>query len=181
MMHGREVHTLVEYAGLGRRIAEENRRDGGAVLQHRTERGADPDRDRAADDRNATEEIDGEIDQVHRAALARGTAVDLAIELGEHRAQIAALADVVSVRAMGADDVVFQTQAPAHAGGHRLLADAEMRGAAHVPFRVERLDALLDAANLQHGAVKREALVPRQHRRLVSDRYGRAKIGGEVR
>ena len=27
MMHGRKVHALVEYAGLGRRIAEENRRD----------------------------------------------------------------------------------------------------------------------------------------------------------
>ena len=97
------------------------------------------------------------------------------------RAQIAALADVVSVRAMGADDVVFQTQALAHAGGHRLLADAEMRGAAHVPFRVERLDALLDAANLQHRAVEGEARVPRQHRRIMSDRYGRAKIWDEVR
>jgi hypothetical protein len=167
MMHGCEVHALVENAGLGRGVAEENHRDRGAILQHRSERGSDADRDRAADDRNAAEEIDGEIDEVHRAAFARGTAVDLAIELGEHRAQTAALADVVSVRTMGADHVVFRTQIPADAGGHRLLADAEMRGAAHVPFRVQRLDALLDPADLQHRAVEREALVTRDDRRLI--------------
>ena len=166
-MQGCEIHALVENARLGRGVAEENHRDCGAILQHRSERGSDADRDRAADDRNAAEEIDGEIDEVHRAPLARGTAVDLAIKLGEHRAQIAALADVVSVRAMGADDVVFQTQAPAHAGGHRLLADAEMRGAAHVPFRVQRLDPLLDPTDLQHRAVEREALVARDDRRLI--------------
>ena len=167
MMHGCEVHALVENAGLGRGVAEENHRDRGAILQHRSERGSDADRDRAADDRNAAEEIDGEIDEVHRAAFARGTAVDLAIELGEHRAQTAALADVVSVRTMGADDVVFPTQVPADARGHRLLADAEMRGAAHVPFRIQRLDALLDPADLQHRAVEREALVTRDDRRLI--------------
>ena len=68
---------------------------------------------------------------------------------------------------MGADDVVCQTQVLAHAGGHRLLTNAEMRGAAHVPFRVERLNALLDAADLQHPAIEGEARVPRQHRRII--------------
>ena len=131
-VHGREVDALVEHAGLGRRVAEEDDGDCGAVLQHRTERGADADRDRAADDRHAAEEIDRQVDQMHRAALARGAAVDLAIELGEHGAQIAALADIVRVRAVRADDVVFQAQVPAYAGGDGLLADAEMGGAAHV-------------------------------------------------
>src|SRR5215831_12056390 len=99
---------------------------------------------------------------MHRAALARRTAVDLSIELGKHRAQVAALADVMGVRAMRADDVVFQAQVPADAGGDRLLADAEMRRTAHVAFGIERLDALLDAPNFQHRAIECEAHLARR-------------------
>src|SRR5258708_4750097 len=105
---------------------------------------------------------------MHRAALARGTAVDLAVELGEHRPQIAALADVVGMRAVRADDVVLEAQVLAHAGGHGLLADAEMGRAAHVALRIERLDALLDAADPEHRAIEREANVARRHRRLLA-------------
>src|ERR1700730_6939952 len=49
-VHGREVHALMENAGLDRRIAEKDRREGGAILQHRAERRTDADRYRAADD-----------------------------------------------------------------------------------------------------------------------------------
>ena len=65
-----------------------------------------------------------------------------------------------------------QLQVPAHAGGHRFLADAEMGGAAHVALRVERRDALLDAADFQHRAIEREPRVAWQGRRLVAAEPG---------
>src|SRR5882672_641869 len=105
---------------------------------------------------------------MHRAALARGAAVDLAVELGEHCPQVAALADVMGVRAVRADDVVFEAQVPAYARGHGLLADAEMGRAAHIALRVERLDALLDAPDPEHRAIERDANVARRHRRLLA-------------
>src|SRR5262245_59963335 len=167
-MYGCEIEALVEYAGLGRSIAEEDHRERDAVLQHGAERRADADRDRAAHDRHAAEEIDREVDEMHRAAFARGATGSLAVELGEHRAQIAALAAVVGVRTMRTDDVVLELQVPAHARGHRFLADAEMGGAAHVALRVKRSDALLDAADFQHRAIEREPRLARQGGRLIA-------------
>src|SRR5262249_38617507 len=144
-----------------------NGRDAGAILQHRAKRRTDAYRDRATDNRHATEKIHRQVDEMHRAALARRAAVDLSIELGEHRAQIAALADVMGVRAMRADDVVLEVPLPADAGGDCLLADAEMRWTAHVAFGIERLDALLDAPNFQHRAIECEADFARRSRWLL--------------
>src|SRR5262245_12861200 len=142
-MNRGEVHTLVENAGLDRRVAEKNGSDSGTVLQHRAKRRTDPDGNGAADNRHAAQEIDREVDEVHRAALARRAPVHLAVKLREHGAQAAAFADVVSMRAVRADDVVFRAQMPADASSHRFLADAEMRGTAHITLRIEVLDALL--------------------------------------
>src|SRR5215471_1473680 len=146
-MDCRKVYALMKDAGLGRCIAEENDRDAGAILQHRAEGRTNTDRDRTADNRHATEKVHRQVDEMHRAALARGAAVDLAVELGEHRAQAAALTDVMGVRTMRANDVVFEAQMPAHACGDGLLTNAEMRRTAHVAFGVERLDAFLDTPN----------------------------------
>src|SRR5258707_14741008 len=152
-MNRREIHALVENPCLGRRIAEENDRDGGAILQHRAEGRTDADWDGAPDNRDAAEEVDRQVDEVHRAALARRAPVYFAIQFREHGPQAAALADVMRMRAVRADDVVFLAQVPAHPGRHRLLTDAEMSRTAHIAFRIERLDALLHPPNLQHGTI----------------------------
>src|SRR5215831_5371127 len=152
-MDCRKVHALMKDAGLGRRITEENDRDAGAILQHRAEGRTNTDRNRAADNRHATEKVHRQVDEMHRAALA--------VELGEHRAQAAALTDVMSVRTMRANNMILQTQMPAHAGGDGLLTDAEMSRTAHVAFRIQGLDALLDAPNFQHRAIKCEAHLAR--------------------
>src|SRR5260370_6772172 len=109
-MNRREIHALVENPCLGRRIAEENDRDGGAILQHRAEGRTDTDWDGAPDNRDAAEEVDRQVDEVHRSPLARRAPLHLALQFREHGPQPADLADVMPMRSVLAILAVILTQ-----------------------------------------------------------------------
>jgi len=106
-MHGREVDALVEHAGLGRGIAEEDDGERAAICSMAPKQA--PTRSEcAADDRHAAEEIDDRSIRCIEPPC-RGAAVDLAVELGDI-ARRSPPCDVMRVRAVRADDVVLAPQ-----------------------------------------------------------------------
>src|SRR5580704_228362 len=105
---------------------------------------------------------------MHRSALARGAAVYFSVQLREHGAQAAALADVMGVGSVGANHIILLFQIGTNSGGYRLLADAEMGRAAHVPLRIERLNALFDPSHAQHGTIECKARLLRLYQRRVA-------------
>ncbi len=124
-----EVHRLVRGALVRAPVAEEDDGDLVRSAQLRRESGSDADRKRRAHDPVATEDVEREVGDVHRAAEAAAVAGSPAEQLRHHRVQVAALGDHVAVASVMADDVVVRPQHRADAHRHRLLADAAVRGA----------------------------------------------------
>jgi len=85
------------------------------------------DRHAAGDDAVGAQHPDGEVGDVHRAALALAIAVGAAEELGHHPVDVGALGDAVPVAPVGARDAIGRAQRGAHADGDSLLADVGMK------------------------------------------------------
>ena len=93
-----------------------------------------------------------EVVEVHRAAVAAGAALLLAVELGHHLVHVRALGDRVPVRAVRRGDHVVRLERRADAGGDRLLADAHVQEAGQLARPEALLHLLLEAADEQHLA-----------------------------
>ena len=124
-----EVEALVEDALVDRAVAEHREHHARLAPQLHRDRVADGVRDRRADDRRGAEDAGRDVDHVHRAALPARAASRLAVELREHRAQVAALGEVERVRAIRAEDGVVPAQRLADAHRDRFLPDREVHGA----------------------------------------------------
>ena len=90
---------------------------------------------------------------MHRAALAAHQRALLADELEEHGLHRDAAGERVVVAAVGAEGPVVVAHRGGEAGGHRLLADPEVRRPAHQPGQEELVGALLEEAAGEHRAV----------------------------
>src|SRR5678816_4414837 len=84
---------------------------------------------------------------MHRSGLARREAVPLAIELGHHAIEIAALGEIDRVAAIGGVENVARAEIVANADCHRFLTDREMHRTLDLVRGVDADDLFLDAAN----------------------------------
>src|SRR6185436_5042552 len=113
----------------------------------------------AADDPVRPEHALVDVGDVHRAALAAADAGRLAVDLGHHALDVAALRDRVAVAAVRADDVVVGTEVADHAGGDRLLARVQVDEAGDLARRELAVQALLELADGAHDPVGLEHLL----------------------
>ncbi len=148
-----EVQALVEDALVDRAVAEHREHHARLAAQFHRDRIADRVRDRRADHRRGAEDTRRDVDHVHRAALAACAAGRLAVELREHRAQIAALGEIERVRAIRTEDGVVAAQRFADADRHRLLPDRKVHRRLDHVGRIDARDLLFDAADPVERAV----------------------------
>ena len=106
LVDGREVHRLERRALVERAIAEECYGDTAGLALLRGERGAARERRPSTDNAVGAQHALADVGDVHRAALAFAQAALAAEDLLHHAIDIAALADAVTMPAMGAGDVV---------------------------------------------------------------------------
>src|SRR5712692_2541313 len=150
----RHVHRLVQDSLAERPVAEEARRHlaGSALL--RREGGTGRDAGRAGDDRARPKVAALGVGDVHRTALAVAVAGLLPEQLRKHAVELRAFGDAVPVAAMRAGDVVVVVERRAHADGHGLLADVEMRQPRHLASAIQLVDLLLEMPDPQHAPVQ---------------------------
>ena len=123
--------------------------------------------DMAADDGMAAEEALLRVEEVHRAALPLGAAGHLAEQLGHGGLGVHAPRQGMAVVAIGGDHVVIFPEDPDRAHRNRLLAAVLVEESPDlVPFLVEHLRPLLEAADQHHLAEPDQCLGP------VDDRFG---------
>jgi hypothetical protein len=157
---GGEVQALEERALVRAAVARERDRDLIRPLHAGRESHAAHERRTAADDPVGAQHALGEVGDVHRPALAVAEAGRLAVDLGHHPLDVAALRDRVTVAAVGAGHVVVRPEVRAHARGDRLLAGVQVHEAGDLPRRELAVQALLELANRAHDAVGLEQLLP---------------------
>ena len=109
-------------------------------------------RDLAAHDAPAAEEVLLGAVQVHGAALAPGAAVDAPVQLRHDLPRAHALGQRLDVVAVGRDDVIVVPEGAQRADRHGLLADVEVAEAADLAQRVRLRGLLLETAAQQHDA-----------------------------
>ena len=159
-----DVQRLVKRAFVVRAVAEKGDRDRAGPALLGAERGADGDRQAAADDAVGAEVAPGRIGDMHRAAAPPAIAALAPEELGEHRRELGALGDAMAVAAMGRGDVVGVAQRHADANRRRLLADRQMHRAVAQAADVGVLRRLLEAADAMHAPQGVEHRRPRDSR-----------------
>ena len=123
----------------------------------------DPERDRqmGADDRERSVGADGDVGEVHGAALATAQAAGLADDLGERPVGRRSHREHRAVPAVGAEHRVALAERPARADHHRLLALAQVRRPAHQTGREQSLDRLFERPDLPHPPQKCRSTVRR--------------------
>ena len=119
------------------------------------------------------EHADGEIRDVHRAALAFVGAASAPEQLAHHRRGVGALGERVAVAAVRRGEIVAAREVRAHARRDRFLARGQMQRPAHQRGRAgsgaEHGDAaaaglfsgILEGADARHGAVQGEQMFGR--------------------
>ena len=155
-VEGGEVEGFVKVTLLRCAVAEEGDGHPPVAPQLRGERRADGERDRGGDERHRAEEANLRRDQMHRAATAPGAPGRFAIQLGHHRGEVAALGQVVPMRAMATPDVVVPAERGADAGGDRFLADVEMARRLDLARLYQVRHALFESPDLAHAAIRLE-------------------------
>ena len=161
---GGQVERLVEGADVGRALAELAEHRVRLALVVERERDADGDRQLAADDAPAAQEVALDVEQVHRAAVAARDAGRLAEQLGHDAVRLGADGQRRAVVAVAREHVVAGLHRVDGADVGRLLADREMAVAADARAGVLLLRPLLEAADQQHLAQK-----PLRRRRIDCD------------
>ncbi len=116
-----EIQALREDPLLRRAVAEEAGNDRLLPLNTQGIGVADGIRNGGADHGRGAHHAGLQADQVHRAALAASAAGRLAVQLRQHRLQPAALGQVESMTAIGAEDHIVGPQGFTHTDRHRLL------------------------------------------------------------
>ena len=151
LLQGGEVDRFIEYAFLDGAVAQENGADPVGAVELDRQPQPHPDRDGPTDDGGAAHEPDGRVHQMHRAALSGAASRGLAVDLRDHRPEVAALAQVVRVGPVAADGKIIAAQHQSRRRCRRLLSDRQMRGTTHLPLAVAVRDRLLDEAYPLHG------------------------------
>ena len=145
-----------------RPVAEEGDRDARLAAELEGERGADRRRQAAADDGVGAEVAALDVVEVHRAAVARADALDLAVELRHQRVRMRAARERVPVGAVGRGEDVAVLHRLADADRDRLLADRDVQEAGQLAGAEALLDLLLEAADQQHLAEEVAQLLVRE-------------------
>src|SRR6058998_2004415 len=148
-----EVDALVKRTAVGGAVAEE--RDDDLPRPALLDRQPDARRDHAARRQHAVgaEVADGDVGDVHRAALAVTDAVGLAVQLGHEAAQRAALGDEVAVTAVRRQHVIVRAQRGRDADGHGLLPHRRVQEARDAAVLEQLAGALLEQAYAEHRRV----------------------------
>src|SRR5690242_6683148 len=149
-----EVHALVPGALVGRALAEEADHDRLGLPHLERQRRTDRVGDAGRHHRRRAHHVHRRIDQVHRARLAAGTAVHLAVQLGHHALHIPALGEVERMAAIGAEQHIALLEMIADGRRDRFLADAEMHRTLDLVRGIEADDLLLDPADQIHRTVE---------------------------
>ena len=148
----REVHRLVEGAGVGRAVAEEGNRDARLAAHLERERGAGHHRQPAAHDRVRAHVPARHVVEVHRAAEPTRAALLLAVHLRHHRVDRAC----PSRSCARARDASTRSRRPARARRRhrrRPPPGRSRRGGTRAAPRAEAiLDLLLEAPDDEHLA-----------------------------
>ena len=114
--------------------------------------------------------------------LPRAQPVDLAVQLGDHRAQVAALGEVERVAAVGAEHDVVGAQRVADADRHRLLPDGQVDRALDLVGGVDAGDLFLDPADAVQRSRTVAASVPASSAPCLQQPVAPlAAVAGEVR
>ncbi len=140
-MEGADVHSPV---------SEEAQRDAAVAEVLGREGSAECDRQMGAHDREGSVGADGDVGEVHRAALAAAQAAGLADDLGKRAVGRCPHRQHRPVPAIGAEHRVSLAQGAAGPDDHGLLPLAEVRGAAHETGCEEPLGGLLEGSYLAH-------------------------------
>ena len=138
-----------------RPFAEEADRDRVAPLQRlalQRQRQTDGQGQTAGDDRVATPEAGGAVEQMHGPAVATRATLLLAIHLSHDRVHRHPAQQRMAMLAVGGDHIVLRLQVGHHPSGDRLLADVEVQKTADLAFAVELSAALLKPPDAQHVA-----------------------------
>ncbi len=155
----RHVQRLVKRPDVRRAVAEEAQRHPAVAQVLRRERRPEGDRQMRAHDRERPVCADGDVREVHRAALAAAQAVRLAHDLSEGPVGRRPHREHGAVAAVGAEHRVAVPKRAARPHDDGLLPLAQMRRAAHEPRREEALGGLLERADLPHAPEERARLV----------------------
>ena len=147
-----QVERLVEGADVGGALPQLDKHAIRLALVVERQRDADCDRQLAADDAPASQEVPLDVEQVHRAAVAAGHARRLAEQLGHDAVRLGPHGQGRAVVAIAREHVVARLERIDGADVGRLLADGEMAVAADARAGVLLLRALLEAADQQHLA-----------------------------
>jgi hypothetical protein len=95
----------------------------------------------------------GQVGDMHRAALARAAARGLAIDFRHHRLHVDALGDAMPVPAMGRGDAVAVVQMRHDADRRGLLSGVKMDEAGDLAAREIDMQPLLEIADGAHPAI----------------------------
>ena len=148
-------------AHVGGPFAEETQGDVRLAAVFGGECDARGDRHVAADDGMAAHEAPRNVEIVHGAAAALGTAVGLAEQFGHGRLHVADARQIMAVVAVRGDDVIRRLDRGHGAHGHGFLPVVQMQKAADLTARIRPRRLFLEAADTHHVAVQR------QHQGLV--------------
>ena len=144
-------------AALDRAVAEEDDCDLVAAEQAARERGAERERDVAADDAGRAKQPVLDVDEMHRATETAAEARVTAHQLRHETPEWCPLCDRVPVRAVIRVDGVVATQLAANTCSHGLLTDAQVDEPVHLVRTRQLPDALLEDADAPHRAEELEA------------------------
>ena len=137
-------------AGVDRAVAELAQHGAGLVAAHDLERDAGADREVAADDPPAAEEVALDVEQVHRAAAPVRAAVDATEQLGHDCVGVDAAREREAVVAVGGDQHVVLLHRADRADVRCLLARGEVAVAADLGCLVLPLRLRLEGADQEH-------------------------------
>ena len=152
---GSHIRGLVEGAAVGGAVAEEHDGDGIVLQNHLVGQGrAGGEVIAAADHTVGAEHADGEIRDVHAAALAVAQAVLLAEDLSHHLVHVRSLGNAVAVTAVRALNQVGIAQRRTDTGADGLLTDIQMHESGDLAIEEVALHRLLKAPDGAHGFIE---------------------------
>jgi hypothetical protein len=151
-----EVERLVKGAFVVRAVAEERHRHRAGPPLLGAQRGADRDRQPAANDAIRAEIALGRVGDVHRAAASLAISAFAPEELGEHRLEFSPFGDAMTVAAMGRGDPVGVAERHARSDRRRLLSDRQVHRAVTQAADIRVFRRLLETADAMHAPERAE-------------------------
>ncbi len=154
-----DVQRLVEVAGVGRAVTEEDDHHLARAPLLANQRRAEAERQVAADDARGAEQAALGGDQVHVPALAVAVARLAPGQLRHHPTEVGAPGDERTIRTVAGVDVVVVAQGRTGTGGRGFLPDADVDQAGQRLVRHQLGQPLLEDADRPHRAEERPCFV----------------------